>query len=82
MKNYYDILGISDSASPSEVTIAFRKLAKKYHPDRNPKTRDKFIEIFEAYSNGNKESEGMSKNHYPTGKWTYYHSDGSVKEIK
>jgi len=49
MKNYYDILGISDSASLSEVTIAFRKLAKKYHPDRNPKTRDKFIEIFEAY---------------------------------
>ena len=49
MKNFYDILGISDSASQSEVTNAFRKLAKQYHPDRNPKTRDKFIEIFEAY---------------------------------
>jgi len=66
MKNYYDILGISDSASPSEVRIAFRKLAKKYHPDRNPKTRDKFIEIFEAYEILRKTKGNERKQNYKT----------------
>ena len=49
MKNYYDILGITKSASEREIKSAFRELAKKTHPDKNPNTREKFIEIFEAY---------------------------------
>jgi len=51
-KNYYDILGVSENATPEEIKRAFRTLAKKYHPDRNPgdKTAEaKFKEISEAH---------------------------------
>lgn len=50
MKNYYDILGISKSASKDEVKKAFRKLAAKYHPDKKTGDEAKFKEISEAYS--------------------------------
>jgi molecular chaperone DnaJ len=51
-KNYYDILGIKKDASEKEVKQAYRRLARKYHPDVNPgdKTAEaKFKEINEAY---------------------------------
>ena len=35
-RDYYDILGVSKSASSIELKKAFKKLAMKYHPDRNP----------------------------------------------
>ena len=35
-RDYYDVLGVSKSASDSELKKAFKKLAMKYHPDRNP----------------------------------------------
>lgn len=50
-KDYYAILGIKKSASTDEVRKAFRKLARKYHPDVNPgdkKAEEKFKEISEA----------------------------------
>ena len=51
MSNPYQILEISDSASQSEVKSAYRKLAKKYHPDVNkdPGAESKFKEISSAY---------------------------------
>ena len=51
-RDYYDILGLSKSASDSEIKSSYRKLAMKYHPDRNPgdkKAEDKFREIAESY---------------------------------
>lgn len=51
-KDYYNILGLDKSASIDEIKKAYRKLAKKYHPDVNPdykQAEEKFKEVSEAY---------------------------------
>ena len=46
---YYDILGVRPTATAAELKKSYRKLALKYHPDRNPDAGDKFKEISMAY---------------------------------
>ncbi|HVT45743.1 MAG TPA: J domain-containing protein [Thermoanaerobaculia bacterium] len=52
-KSYYDILGVKKNAGDDEIKKAYRKLARKYHPDVNPDDKEseaKFKEISEAYA--------------------------------
>jgi curved DNA-binding protein CbpA len=49
LQNYYEILGLTNQASLSEIKIAFRKLAKLYHPDKNPNGVEHFTKILKAY---------------------------------
>ncbi|HEU4391533.1 MAG TPA: DnaJ domain-containing protein, partial [Blastocatellia bacterium] len=51
-KDYYEVLGVKREAPPEQIKTAYRKLARKYHPDVNPKDKraeERFKEINEAY---------------------------------
>ena len=75
--NYYETLGVQKNASQKEITAAFRKLARKYHPDVNPdnsEAEEKFKEINEAHSvlsdpekRNQYDTFGNSRNNFHTG---------------
>ena len=53
MKDCYEVLGVEKSATEAEIKSAYRKLAKKYHPDMNPDNKEaeeKFKEVNDAYA--------------------------------
>ena len=49
MKNYYSILGVTPDSSEAEIKSAYRRLARKFHPDVNPDGASRFKDISEAY---------------------------------
>jgi DnaJ-class molecular chaperone len=51
MRDPYDVLGVAKTAGAAEIKSAFRKLAKKYHPDQSkePKAKERFAEVGSAY---------------------------------
>ncbi len=63
MKNYYSVLGVPKGASDGEIKKSYRKLARKYHPDRNAEdgnAEEKFKEVSEAYAVlGDKKKRGQ-----------------------
>ncbi len=79
MKNYYNLLGIETGAGAEVIRLAYRNLAKQYHPDRNPGRKDieeKFKEISEAY---NVLSDPEKKRKYDL-KLAYHHQGGQRNE--
>ena len=66
-KDFYKILGVSKNASQDEIKKAYRKLAIKYHPDKNPdnkESEEKFKEVADAYDNL---SDSKKKERYDLG---------------
>lgn len=51
-KDYYEVLGIAKTASDEGIKVAYRKLARKYHPDvsKEPEAEERFKEVGEAYA--------------------------------
>ena len=79
--DYYKALGIEKGASADEIKKAFRKLAVKYHPDRNPDNKaaeDKFKEINEAYA---VLSDTEKKQQYDTYGSSGFHKQYSQEDI-
>ncbi|MGX7577064.1 DnaJ domain-containing protein [Candidatus Vidania fulgoroideorum] len=80
MKDYYKILQIDKSASSSEIKNSYKRLAMKYHPDRNQGDKNselKFKEINEAYSVLGDESK---KYEYDNGKESFFEEDENFNE--
>jgi curved DNA-binding protein len=79
--DYYKTLGVDKNSSPDEIKKAFRKLAVKYHPDRNPNDKgaeDKFKEINEAYA---VLSDPKKKEEYDTYGSSGFHKQYSQEDI-
>ncbi|MBB5021319.1 molecular chaperone DnaJ [Desulfurispira natronophila] len=81
-RDYYEVLGVNKNASDTEIKKAYRKLALKYHPDKNPgdsEAENKFKEASEAYevlSDGQKRAQYDQFGHSTNGGFGNYQSQG------
>lgn len=86
IKNYYEVLGVSEDASTAEIKKAFRALARQHHPDVNrhdPSAEDKFKEINEAYEilgdpEKREKYDYLRNNPYAAGEMGFGFGDGGV----
>lgn len=86
-RDYYEIIGVSKNASDNEIKKAYRKLAMKYHPDKNPDdnvAEDKFKEAAEAYevlSNSEKRAKYDRFGHSGLRGGQDFHTNQNVNDI-
>ena len=96
-KDYYDVLGVKKNATKQEMKSAYRKLAKKYHPDMNkdnPSAEQMFKEITEAYNVlsddekrklydqfGHAAFDGNMEENTDSGGRTSFHFEGNMDDI-
>ncbi|MGX7592273.1 DnaJ C-terminal domain-containing protein [Candidatus Karelsulcia muelleri] len=79
-KNYYDILGVDKNATLEQIKRAYRKLALKYHPDKNNKkeAEEKFKEAAEAYNVLSDKNKRNTYDQYGPQKYQDYYNNSNV----